>query len=422
MSSCKADDCSSQPFLDDDALRKLSYRTFDDKAGEDDATDVIDPMTYSTHDLTTWKAFFNNPRTIWFKPELWFMMLKLFVVSLATCTITLLVVPDPVSLRVSKFTSISKFLNVVVGLLMGFFMASSMTRWQSCAQGFMELLDACRNMQVQFMALGVPEKDSITILRYGYASAWLLYLQLVSETKKLTEGDGKPEKMWEIVGEKMAHIDITGNTPLLSQQEMEVLKMTHNPSHVLWTWIGVLLGGLAQDGWIPAMASPTYGRIMNICQYAHRSMVHVRTAVSMQAPLTYCQTLATLVHVNSLISALTLGVVSGVAIGTVLVTHGLHFYKKHDAPVKEEYQDLQGLAVTFMYCFFGPLLYQALLLISMYIAQPFQSEDAAIPMGRLLHELETDMCHARDAVEDMGFKKPYFKEPPSARGSNCAGA
>ena len=39
----------------------------------------------------------------------------------------------------------------------------------------------------------------------------------------------------------------------------------------------------------------------------------------MQAPLTYLHMLATLVHINNLLSAVTLGVVSGLAIGTALV-------------------------------------------------------------------------------------------------------
>merc|ERR1719454_2229764 len=100
--------------------------------------------------------------------------------------ITILVVPDPARLKVGKFTDVSKFLNVVVGLLLGFFMSSSMNRWHTCVNGFLELLDAIRNLQMQFVALGVPEEDSILCLRYSFASAWLLYGQLSIETKSLS--------------------------------------------------------------------------------------------------------------------------------------------------------------------------------------------------------------------------------------------
>ena len=49
-------------------------------------------------------------------------------VAILVCFITILVVPNPAQLKVAKFTEVSKFLNVVVGLLLGFFMSSSMNR------------------------------------------------------------------------------------------------------------------------------------------------------------------------------------------------------------------------------------------------------------------------------------------------------
>jgi len=350
------------------------------------------------------------------------MMARLGGVVAVVCTITILAVPNPATLKVAKFTEISKFLNVVVGLLLGFFMSSSMNRWHSCVNGFLELLDAIRNLQMQFVALGVPEKENNLCLRYGFASAWLLYGQLLVETKKLTATQSTDrEMMWKKLVKKVAHIDRTENSFLLVDWEVKVLRTTRDPPGMMWMWVAALIGRLAQDGWIPPMASPTYGRIMNLCQSAHGGIRQVRAAISVQAPLTYTHMLATLVHINNLLNAITFGLVSGVAIGTAMQAHKMGNYNnRHDASMRESTQDWQNMAVTFMYCFFGPLLYQALLLISMHLAQPFDSEDAKIPLDRLLHQLEVDMCNGRDLVDHMDFEKPAFKQVPKAAAKPAA--
>merc|ERR1719310_530368 len=95
-----------------------------------------------------------------------------------------------------------------------------------------------------------------------------------------------------------------------------------------------------------------------------------------------------------------------------------------DAPVSNLHvmQDWQNMAVTFLYCFFGPLIYQSLLLISMHLAQPFDSEEAKIPLDRLLLQLEIDMCNGRDLVEHLPFERPAFKVPPKPAESTPASA
>lgn len=382
---------------------------------------IHDSMTYNTKTLTTWRVFFSNERTVWLKPELWHMMLKLSGVALLTCICTLLFVPNPAVFKTAKFTAVSKFLNVVVGLLLGFFLSSSMVRWHNTVNGFLGLLDSLRNLHVQFLALGVRDADLINVIRYGYGSAWLLYEQLIMDTRFITTGNCDRDGMWDRIGRKKARLDRTGTTAVLTAGEINVLRLAHDPPHILWTWVGVLLGGLAQDGWIPPMNSPTYGRIMNICQNAHAHIREVKLCINVQAPLSYCHTLSTLVHINNLLSALTMGIVSGLAIGTALLANDIHFHdslplaQKHaHASMRESDQDWQNLAVTGIYCFFGPLLYQALLMISMFLAQPFQSEDAEIPMKTLLYQLEVDLCDSRDSVRLMGFKMPFFKEKPKA--------
>merc|ERR1740130_256732 len=99
-------------------------------------------MTYSTPNLTQWSAFYSNAKTVWFKGHLWMMMLRLALVAVVTCIIVVIIVPNPAALKIAKFTAVSKFLNVVVGLLLGFFLSSSMQRWHTCVDGYMGLLEA----------------------------------------------------------------------------------------------------------------------------------------------------------------------------------------------------------------------------------------------------------------------------------------
>lgn len=268
---------------------------------------------------------------------------------------------------------------------------------------------------MQFSALGVPEDKAILCLRWGVSSAWLLYGQLLVETKTGLEQKNERDRMWEAMGQKQALIDKSGESKLLKEHEIAVLRVTRDPPGMMWMWAGALIGRLAQDGWIPPMPTPTYGRVMSLCQDAHSSIRQVRAAISVQAPLTYCHMLATLVHMNNLLNAVTFGIVLGLATSTTLLAHGIQlpFHPRSaDARMKESEQDAQNLAVTFCYCFFGPLMYQALLMIGMQLAQPFDSDDAKIPMHRLMHQLEVDMCNGRDLLDVLPFDRPAFKQPP----------
>merc|ERR1719446_2022887 len=116
---------------------------------------------------------------------------------------------------------------------------------------------------------------------------------------------------------KIARIDPSNQTTLLSKREADVLRQTRDPPGMMWMWVAALIGRLAQDGWIPGMATPTYGRIMSLCQLAHGGMRQVKASISVQAPLTYTNMLATLVHINNLLNAITFGIVSGLACGCV---------------------------------------------------------------------------------------------------------
>merc|ERR1740121_2701569 len=101
-------------------------------------------------------------------------------------------------MKTSKFQTISVFLRVFVGLLLGFFMTSSVKRWVECTDGFLHIFDAVRNLQMQILALGVPEDLRFKCMRYGVVSTFLLARTL--EIEAMTTG-GKDkfaamERMW----------------------------------------------------------------------------------------------------------------------------------------------------------------------------------------------------------------------------------
>lgn len=134
-------------------------------------------MSYDSRNLLTFKVWQNLAGTVWTKSSLWKMMgiLLLIALSVATCVaasglqkalvarfgayhcmsvhiiarfarvlmkcdmlihvatwlylgVAEVLVKDPAKLNVARFQRISSFLEVVVGLLLGFFLSSSMQR------------------------------------------------------------------------------------------------------------------------------------------------------------------------------------------------------------------------------------------------------------------------------------------------------
>jgi hypothetical protein len=207
---------------------------------------IHDVMQYKTFPLTTWHTFSIKYAAVWRNHHLWVMMGKLSALALIISLVTILVVPNPAAMKVGKFTDISKFLNVVVGLLLGFFLSSSMQRWHSCVQGFMSLGDAVRNVQIQFVALGVPEDVTVQVLRYAYSSAWLLWYGLLMDSERLTNPEAKDDWVWKKMAQRKAIIDSTGKTFLLTGKEIKTLRTMRDPPYIVWTWIAVLLGRLAR--------------------------------------------------------------------------------------------------------------------------------------------------------------------------------
>jgi len=416
----------------------------------DDQDDGVKSIArYSTKTFVTWRCFFIKEKTVFKSLRLWQMMAFMSLLSLAVASVTVLVVPNPHVLKVGKFTDISKFLNVIVGLLLGFFMSSAMSRWLACCDGFLQMLDAIRNLQLQFIGLGVPSAETGLCMRYGLLSAWLMYFSLLEDVAPSADGEVSAD-VAQKTDEMISHFQrqsrrmrraeaqacsempdpphvrtsFVGSSLDFTQKEWSALRTTHDPAGMVWMWIVGLIGRLAQDGFIPPMASPTYGRIMNLCQQAHAGIREIAGTMKVQPPLMYTHMLATIVHVNNILNAVTFGLVVGLWAGTYLQAYSMHpthtvAQSSGDVDIegiifRESQRDGQTAVVTFMYCVLGPCAYQALLLIALGLAQPFDKEETSIPLHTFLVSLERDLQDGTMVSNQMSFEKPCFKPPNRA--------
>merc|ERR1719297_523964 len=172
-------------------------------------------------------------------------------------------------------------------------------------------------MQMQMTALGVAQEKALILSRYGVLSAWLLHLSLNMESndeKKSANPDKEEQERIEKVWQKLEQF----RPQLVLPQEKEKLKLHKESYALLWTWVASLIGRMSQDGEIPPMASPTYGRILNIVQQAYGSIRDVRALHLIKTPFIYIHTLAILVHVNNILNAIAFGLVCGIMAMTLM--------------------------------------------------------------------------------------------------------
>jgi hypothetical protein len=215
--------------------------------------------------------------------------------------------------------------------------------------------------------------------------------------------------MWDFMSTQRVDLDGYGKAPLLEDEEMQRLRPMTDPAGIMWFWISLIVGTLSDDGLIPGMATPTYGRVMDLCKAGRDAIRFVRASVIVQAPLPYTRTLALLVHINNMLNFVCLGMVMGCATGTALARENLH---AHDAKAtgNEWRQDMQTMAVTIIHCFVCPFMYQGILIMAFHLAQPFDHEDACMPFDVLLQRLEIDLRHGSMLLDRIPhFKRPAFK-------------
>lgn len=371
---------------------------------------VLDSMTYHAEDLTTWSSLMVASFTVWRRPTLWLVTLKLFAVSLVVALMVLSISKDPAALQVSKFGAISNFLRVFVGLLLGFFMSVSVTRWWACAGAFQRLCSDVRCLQIYLNSCGVCEELTTKVLRYGVVSAWILHVQLHIEALPAEDMAEGIEEGWENLRKGEGHDKTLGK---LLPAEFETLRQASDPSGVLWMWMGSLIGHMAEEGHIPGLASPTYGRIAGLTIDGFNAIRDVRTSITVQAPYIYVQMLSSLVHINNIVNAVSFGMTWGASMGTLLVYLGVRYPaagSNVEATNKEATADMQTLLVSFFFSCFGPFIYHALLEVSIALAQPFSTKDAVVPTHRILRKLEIDLLDTMRLSKKISWEQPRFKK------------
>jgi len=419
--------------------------------GQDD--DEWDSNQYDMTMMTSWRAFTQMKGAVFDNRSIWMCMLNAMIVAVIVA-ISIHFAVDLSFLNPTRVQKLSTFLNVFVGLLLGFFLSSSVNRWFGCVNAFLCLLDAVRNLQMQMVALGVSNERIEMLSRYGILSAWLLHLSLnissqnqefaepegplskvwkslplpkvplLSLSSQKTEGqespesEGKMRKMWkslpfmshetqksETTIEKVWKALEKARPHLVLPSEKERLVHHQECYALLWTWVASLIGRMAQNGEIPPMASPTYGRIIEIVEAAYGSIRDVRTLQLVKVPFVYVHTLSTLVHVNNILNALGFGLVLGMTSQAVFSNdHDVRSFAAHVA------EHLSSLFMTFCMSMVAPFLYLALLDVCVSISQPFTYQDSKIPALEFIRNLEQDITNATEMANNVKWEKPRFKK------------
>lgn len=283
-------------------------------------------------------------------------------------------------------------------------------------QGFLELGDAIRNLQMQLCALDAPAESIDMCMRYGMLSGVLLRIQLSVEMLPQQERAETRDKMFMELLDRSG--ESLGYEPKFTEEEVEIVRPIRDPAGLMWTWVASIVARLAQDGHIPPMASPTYGRIMNLAQDAHNGIRHVRSSISIQAPFIYVHTLVSLVHINNMLNGICLGMVIGSVCSEMLMRYRGHLLHDTEVPADgTEDRDAQFIIITTFICLIGPLLYQAIMEIGLALAQPFASQGyARVPVERLQNMLEEDLADGKLLAGSLPhWEKPSWRESQSAK-------
>lgn len=389
-------------------FRAKSYNWIDDKVESEEV--VFDASFYDLNSLLYWDTFKKITGSALDQKSTWTMITRMFMVA-TFCAIGTCLTPAISPHRAKGAANLGSFLNVFMGMLLGFFISFSVERWFQCASSFLSLLDAVRNMQMQFFALGVSKARTDRVCRYGCLSARLLFKYHDKDIDRGPEDNlTKNQRIWDELEEECPG--------LVWSNERKCLEKSITPYGLIWTWQASLIGRMAQDGEIPPMPSPTYGRIINLVQDAFGSIRDVGQFVTVQIPYIYTHTLAMLVHFNNILNAVNLGITVGITIRITLESYGFVFVRwtglPEDTIVKpgEVTGTVENVMVAFLMSCLCPVLYHTLLTVAFCFAQPFSSYHTRLPVLRFMKNLEKDLHESAVLAENPPFwEKPTFKKP-----------
>ncbi|CAK9082437.1 unnamed protein product [Durusdinium trenchii] len=365
---------------------------------------VKDTMTYNALGLLSWIALLSASRTVWINKTIWIMACRFCSVVLAVALLEISMFPDPGSMDPLAFSEITSVLTVFVSLLLGFYLTSSVKRWSTCIDGFLNLFEVIRALQMQLHALGVGRGDIARVVRYGLVSSWLC--------ARLQRIDNIASKKKKAVYSPFQGLRDAPDVFLsLTDEECEKLEGIDDPCPILWLWVALFLGRLASDGDIPPMASPTYGRMVMLANDAQVALKEIRMTTEVKIPYLYTHTLSAIVHLNNILCAISMGLTLGSCIGAALtsIDSRLTLYGIESYPTSTASQTLQLLLVQSLKCFFVPLLYQACLEICFCLYSAFggETEEAMIPSDRMVKEWSNELA----GLMDLAMHPPHWQAP-----------
>eukprot|EP00913_Durusdinium_trenchii_P020737 g19477.t1 len=259
-------------------------------------------MSYDARKLITFEVFRATTGTIWVKGSLWRSMGLLLVLALLTALGVAFMVKEPEKLETDEFSKLNGFLKAIVGLLLGFFLSSSVNRWYACASGFLALFNAIRALHMQLAAIGANKER----LHYSLSG------QTLPKDERLEWRAVKFDAMCEDKENLDDQVMSSGTLAKIHPKEKD--PFVEDPSQTLWVWVTSLLTRMASDGEIPAMPTPTYGKILSLADQAYGGIREVQGAICVQPPYVYVQTIAMLVNVNNIVTAVSFGMTLGVTL------------------------------------------------------------------------------------------------------------
>jgi len=410
MPSHPEEDPETEPLLGQSfSLSDLGHGDAADRDFESEFEDVHveDAMTYHTTFLKGWNVFCVLKHTIWAQQALWLMMARLLTVSVVLALGTYWFMPDPNHVNSAKFREITSVLNIFIGLMLSFFLAESVKRWCRCIDGFLGLFNSIRNLSMQLHALGAPPEHSNRCIRYGVLSS----IMLISDLKIMAMGDEEKERSMNDLWERLVNSSRTGDNRFCyaTQEEKEMMRKVHDVPGLMWVWCGSIIGRMSQDGEVPPMPSPTYGRILDLCQQAQMNIKQVKCSMLVRTPFVYVHTLATLVHVTNGLFAIALGLTVGSSIEGIVEHAQSWWYETEPDPTAIlPAEKWQIIIIEVIKCTVAPTLYQAFFMLGCSVSCPFADADSAVPVNRMLRSLCNDLSDSAKLAQ-----RPPSWDPPS---------
>eukprot|EP00933_Yihiella_yeosuensis_P045929 TRINITY_DN41361_c0_g1_i1.p1 TRINITY_DN41361_c0_g1~~TRINITY_DN41361_c0_g1_i1.p1 ORF type:complete len:438 (+),score=54.10 TRINITY_DN41361_c0_g1_i1:93-1406(+) len=418
------EDLEKQPLLSRENTLKSSCEKDETSQAQAGGQKVKETFNYDAQSLLSPAVIFQVAGTVWECRNLYRIMRQLFLIAVVVCLITDIFVKEDIPKLRQKLTVIIVFLRTIVGVLLGFFLLTCITRWYACSRGFLEFFDSIRCLQMQLEALGVPRSRTCMLLRYCILSANLLDISL--EANGIKDAEAKQRFMkdqWDsMMMLEPSSVVAFGKPHSLCKvfpKERALLEKMADPTQSLWVWVTSLIARMSADGEIPPMASPTYVRIIGLTQKAQAGICGVRTSISVQPPYAYAHIMSAIVMLNNIMTAISFGLNSGIELGSIMHGRSLLYLPWVLGPKMAFNQECQDFMFSILIAFAMPGLYQALLEASMALSNPFaHSGDGhlpgRIPAHRLLVHLEQDLRDAALLTSNLPtWEQQHFKEPPS---------